>query len=908
MNSSYKIKYQRSSTDARNAILQGKGSLALSEDMMTFEGRKRPSWPFSRSKRTITISREAVFNVVSDGKSISFEYLPDGNEQTGIQAFVFYTAGDEETGQIKQWLPARITPEFEKARAEVEQFKSDIAEARRRAYVTYSLIALNIAAFILTIIAGSGIGTSNTRVLLKYGANFRALTTDGEWWRLLSSAFLHAGIFHLMFNMWALFTFGVLVERLYGNFFFCLIYIFSALTGGLASIIWADAIVSVGASGAIFGVCSALMAFLMTQKGSIPSSMASGLWKSALIFAGYNVVYGFSHAGIDNAAHVGGLIGGFLMGLALSRPLDAERRSRRMWVRLLTGAGVGVAAIVLAVAAVPHTGPYAVKLVKTGHVNDYPQPAIGEAVDAYFGNPEWESGTSAGGETKGKTFVNAKGRIKAMEKDVDVLLQFIVDEKAGTFYVYALEFDKVPQDRAVLIGLLDKMYGKAEPDATNNIAKKTESTGDEANPESIKWNTDEVDAIKNGNIDAAVQLLTSAASGSIISISPSPGMVAKRPLEYCGKMVTIKGEVAVAQDYHPGSNLAKRLGGESSEIILVSEDSTIADFFIIGSAGNIKVGDTVALDGFPVGLVELQNAQGEKKTQLLLVGKLPLQIVPPAEPEQTAKARVSEPTASESQKPPSPVETPPQEANPDVKDTGSGEDMNEKPEAPQTIPDNTAVNSGDTGKSGSNPETPAEKQTVIERRQPGIPPYNAPAAPPDRRARNAVDVMRLLASAGSDQGSAQRPGENGTAAPMGSFKVLSSSRDVNSLAARSCSERTEFKDKNRVVLTCYKDQWADWVTGTARRVSGNRFKSFESDSGVESPADRVIEYPDGSKRLIFGGCRAHACTDAGVYFLLDPQSKEMDIIAWKSRGGAEYLGRNAEQLRSRNVLNLLNKY
>lgn len=366
MNANYRIKYQRSSGDGRNTMLRGTGSLSVSEDVMTFEGSKRSFWPFWGAKQTLSISREAVFDVAGHGKSISFEYSPDGDEHTGHQAFVFYAATGEEAEQIKRWLPTRVPPEFEKARAEIEQFRSNMAAAIPRAYVTYSLVALNITAFVLTIIAGSGIVTPDTKVLIAYGANMRALTTDGEWWRLLSSAFLHAGIMHLAFNMWALLTFGVLVERLFGSSFFLLIYIVSAFLGGISSIIWADAVVSVGASGAIFGVCSALMAYLLTQRESVPASMGSGLWKSALFFAGYNVFYGFSHAGIDNAAHVGGLAGGFVMGLALARPLGAERRSRSMRLRLLTGAGVGAAAIVLAVSAVPKS-PFSYKQASSLH-------------------------------------------------------------------------------------------------------------------------------------------------------------------------------------------------------------------------------------------------------------------------------------------------------------------------------------------------------------------------------------------------------------------------------------------------------------------------------------------------------------------------------------------------------------
>ncbi|MGO9533311.1 MAG: zinc ribbon domain-containing protein [Syntrophobacteraceae bacterium] len=110
----------------------------------------------------------------------------------------------------------------------------------------------------------------------------------------------------------------------------------------------------------------------------------------------------------------------------------------------------------------------AVKLVKTGHLQNYPQRTVGEAIDSFFGDPKWESGTSADGETKGKTFVNAKGKIKFMEKDVDAILQFIITEEVNTFKVHALEFNNIPQNQFIIVGLLEKMYATSEPKLEKN--------------------------------------------------------------------------------------------------------------------------------------------------------------------------------------------------------------------------------------------------------------------------------------------------------------------------------------------------------------------------------------------------------------------------------------------------------
>ena len=110
----------------------------------------------------------------------------------------------------------------------------------------------------------------------------------------------------------------------------------------------------------------------------------------------------------------------------------------------------------------------AVKLVKTGHLQNYPQRTVGEAIDSFFDSPKWESGTSADGETKGKTFVNAKGKIKFMGKDVDAVLQLIVNEEDTTFNVHALEFNNIPQNQFMMVALLTKMYETSEPKREKN--------------------------------------------------------------------------------------------------------------------------------------------------------------------------------------------------------------------------------------------------------------------------------------------------------------------------------------------------------------------------------------------------------------------------------------------------------
>jgi len=214
-----------------------------------------------------------------------------------------------------------------------------------RVPVTQCLIAVNAIVFVLMLGFGAGFWHSDNNVQLAWGANFGPATKDGEWWRLGSALFLHFGLFHLAFNMVALWDGGRLVERMYGPGRFVLIYFCSGLVGNLLSLIaQGDRAVSGGASGAIFGVFGALMVFLWRERGRLAPSEFKWMFWAAVGFSVVSIGLGLQITGIDNAAHIGGLIGGTLAGAALMRPLDpAQRGGTGRWLAagtLLTGAAL----------------------------------------------------------------------------------------------------------------------------------------------------------------------------------------------------------------------------------------------------------------------------------------------------------------------------------------------------------------------------------------------------------------------------------------------------------------------------------------------------------------------------------------------------------------------------------------
>ena len=195
-----------------------------------------------------------------------------------------------------------------------------------RVIVVPAILTINILAFVYLLSQGAGISGSNLPVYIEHGANIGALTKTDQWWRLLAAMFIHYGILHLAFNMWVLWDAGRLTERLYGHFNFAWIYIFSGLFGSLSSLYSnMDEVASMGASGAVFGVFGALIGYLLREKRTIPGSLQKQLLRSALIFTAVTLFLGFTIPAIDNAAHLGGLVSGLLMGLLLAKPLVRRR-------------------------------------------------------------------------------------------------------------------------------------------------------------------------------------------------------------------------------------------------------------------------------------------------------------------------------------------------------------------------------------------------------------------------------------------------------------------------------------------------------------------------------------------------------------------------------------------------------
>ncbi len=174
------------------------------------------------------------------------------------------------------------------------------------------LIVINIVIYGLMVASGVDPFEPDGGDLISWGSNTQFYTLDGEWWRLITSCFVHIGMLHLLFNMYALAFIGLNLESIIGSIGFFVAYLLAGIAGSLGSVWWHDLTNSAGASGAIFGLLGLFALLLMTNV--IPKKIRKNLLISVMVFIGYSLLFGL-RGNIDNAAHIGGLAGGTLLGM-----------------------------------------------------------------------------------------------------------------------------------------------------------------------------------------------------------------------------------------------------------------------------------------------------------------------------------------------------------------------------------------------------------------------------------------------------------------------------------------------------------------------------------------------------------------------------------------------------------------
>lgn len=237
-------------------------------------------------------------------------------EELSIRQLVLEISSDESGNTFDQ--------QFQTSQGKITSFFSIFIPAEGY-FVTPVIVNLNILLFVLMALTGVNMLLPDNESLITWGANFRSITLDGQWWRLLTSCFLHIGIIHLLMNMYALVYIGLLLELRLGSIRFLAAYLLTGIAGSIASLYWNDLTISAGASGAIFGMYGVFLAMLTTNL--IDKASRQAFLTSILVFVGYNLLNGL-RGGIDNAAHIGGLVSGLLIGYAfypgLKKPAESS--------------------------------------------------------------------------------------------------------------------------------------------------------------------------------------------------------------------------------------------------------------------------------------------------------------------------------------------------------------------------------------------------------------------------------------------------------------------------------------------------------------------------------------------------------------------------------------------------------
>jgi rhomboid protease GluP len=238
--------------------------------------------------------------------------------------------------------------------AHANEFKwSDIGSVLipgRALFATPVLLDISLVVYIVMVATGVHFFSPSGEDLLAWGGNYRSATMSGEWWRLLTSCFVHIGIVHLLFNMYALLMVGLQLEPLLGRWRVLALYVVTGLCASVASLWWHDNTVSAGASGAIFGLYGVFLALLFTDL--IHKEVRQQLLSSIGVFVVFNLLYGMK-GGIDNAAHIGGLVSGVVLGFALYPSLRHPERPALRWAGLVLPILVLTAGAVAAVRSLP---------------------------------------------------------------------------------------------------------------------------------------------------------------------------------------------------------------------------------------------------------------------------------------------------------------------------------------------------------------------------------------------------------------------------------------------------------------------------------------------------------------------------------------------------------------------------
>jgi len=216
-------------------------------------------------------------------------------------------------------------PGVPKLLAAEREFIENLEELAPQPWAAYALIAVNILVWMVTLYYGAAVMQTPADRLLAWGGNAASEVQRGQWWRLLTASFLHNGFLHILMNMLGLYCFAKTVERIYGQPLLVLIYLGAGLTGNALSLYFsAQHAVSIGASGAVFGIAGAQLVCMLRHRDYLPTSFGWKIRWGMAAFIVHSGIQAFGALGVDTAANVGGLVSGCVLALILPERLDME--------------------------------------------------------------------------------------------------------------------------------------------------------------------------------------------------------------------------------------------------------------------------------------------------------------------------------------------------------------------------------------------------------------------------------------------------------------------------------------------------------------------------------------------------------------------------------------------------------
>ena len=222
----------------------------------------------------------------------------------------------------------RVGPRAVERRSDTPLLGGLIPQAR---FTTVLILLINFGFYLATTIYAMKAGTGDamgldTKTLYFFGAKY-AVLESGQWWRLVTANFLHGGLLHILFNSWALFDVGAIVDQVFGTNRMLVIYFIGGVCGYLLSSFWSDQVPSIGASASICGLVGAMIALGVRHRNPMGDAIRGAFVRWAV----YILVMGFIIPHVDNAAHIGGLAGGFGIGYLAGTPRLEGSSVEKLW-------------------------------------------------------------------------------------------------------------------------------------------------------------------------------------------------------------------------------------------------------------------------------------------------------------------------------------------------------------------------------------------------------------------------------------------------------------------------------------------------------------------------------------------------------------------------------------------------